>query len=135
MGENKDNKYDFTINDFNDVLMHFFKVHDDEIQSVLSPDFILFQPEERDITFFREQIKVASQLKIFIKDEKESKAVYDMIINDIKIITLMKRNTSDNFLVKAVIEKIKELERKKDEENNKGIDVKGLLTPNSANKG
>lgn len=129
MEKDKKKGYDFVINDINDTLMHLLKVHDHGIGNNLSPDFVLFEPEEKDITFFREQLKVANQLKIFIQDDTEANKVYDMIIDDIKIISLLKRNNPKNFLVKAIIEKIKELGEKKEEEKEKGIDVKSLLTP------
>lgn len=122
-----DETEEFNFDDINDVIKFVLTIHDKSLKKFVSSDILMFQPEDKDIEFIREQFKVASQLKIFIPDTTEARKVYNMIIDDIRLIIILKRNREKNFILGALLDKMR-----KSSSQNVESDSGGLLSPSSS---
>lgn len=90
-----------------DVIAKSLTTHDKSLKEILSDDFVLFEPKGmEEIDALTEYMTLSSQMKNYIYDEEEGKKVFELLMNEVKMYALLRRNTKNNFLLSAVLEQL-----------------------------
>ena len=92
------------IGDKYDLIKFLLTIHKKKIRRDISEDFVLSDLQEKDINFIRDQTKIAFILRDYIQDENIAELLYDQMMSEIYLITILKRNSKNNFLIKKIIE-------------------------------
>lgn len=112
------------LNDQWDVMAEWLTLHVREMQKIISEDFVQCVLDADEKLFIKEQFRVAVLFGKYIKDPEIAKDLFSFLINELKMITILNRNSYENPMLDKMLPK----EREDREERGEIERVIGKLT-------